>query len=326
MTVPMDITTTTMQTNLTSTSGALNKTQLALPMDSTWDMTLFAPANAAFDAIGSALSNMTVNDLTHLMQYHMVAGNVVYSSNFGNKHLHSIQGENITMRQYSDGSVFVNNARIIQKDILLQNGVLHIIDNVMNPNNITLTPTTTTSGLPAFGGATSNGNVPFTNVPYPTTVSAPTPLNSTAPSAASPSSGVAPGSSISHGAIAAVVLGVLVGVSIVLGGIYFFFRSKGYKVKVSRMSIIISPPQITYELPEHGGHTDKVELPGSGKTSDRSESPEPTEYTDDKRSKPSKTDPSPISPLSPHDGIWELSAETDVRQRIEKLLKPKDQI
>jgi uncharacterized surface protein with fasciclin (FAS1) repeats len=323
--VPLDIPTTTAELNLNSTQGAFNLTGLANSLGSALDVTIFAPANAAFEAIGSAMSNISSTDLSRLMQYHVLSKDVVYSSAFGNKQYKTLQGNNITMSVRSDGSVYVNNARVIQKDILIENGILHIIDNVMNPNNMTVAPTSATSGSVAFARASDIGQLPFSYEPLSTATGTanPTPLNTTAPSS-SPSS--TPNSSLSGGATAGIVIGVLIAIGIIGGAIYFFVRRKGYQVKVSRRSIIISHPNERYELPEEGGHTDKVELPASEKHTETSSSPEPPDYPEDKKEKPSKKDPSPISPMTPHDGIWELSAEHDVRQRIEALLRPKDKI
>ncbi|KAI7003802.1 hypothetical protein KC366_g18982, partial [Hortaea werneckii] len=43
-------------------------------------------------------------------------------------------GIDITVDE-SDGALYANNARIITANILLSNGVAHLIDQVMNPNN-----------------------------------------------------------------------------------------------------------------------------------------------------------------------------------------------
>lgn len=89
---------------------------------------------------------------------------------------------NITVE---NGAVFVNSARVIVPDVLVANGVVHVIDGVLNPDNTAATPNPTTTTA-AFSGASSATDVPFTSgVAQPTTLSqTPTrPLTSSSSSA-----------------------------------------------------------------------------------------------------------------------------------------------
>ncbi len=109
-------------------TGAVVKTALGNYFDNTRDVTIFAPNNAAFQRIGSAISNMNVDELGRIMKYHVVNGTVAYSSNLPNGTvLKSAQGGSLTIT-IGGNSLFVNSAKIVQQDLLLSNGVLHIID------------------------------------------------------------------------------------------------------------------------------------------------------------------------------------------------------
>merc|ERR1712014_145798 len=71
-----------------------------------------------------------------------------------------------------DGKVFVNAARVTVPDLLVSDGVIHVINQVLNPANATEAPDTsaTQAPAPAFSGATSaaDGQVPFTSdIPAP---------------------------------------------------------------------------------------------------------------------------------------------------------------
>jgi uncharacterized surface protein with fasciclin (FAS1) repeats len=169
LTVPQNVSETAIEANLTSVAGALISADLVETVDGLTDVTVFAPNNAAFEAIGSALPNLTTEDLTSILEYHVVQGTVGYSTTLGNVSLQTVQGTNLTITVIDD-EVFVNSARVVVADVLVANGVVHVIDNVLNPNNATATADPSEeSGSPAFSGASSVSDVPFTSgVPTPT--------------------------------------------------------------------------------------------------------------------------------------------------------------
>ena len=51
-------------------AGALTKADLLDTVDSLSDVTIFAPNNSAFAAIGSALPNLSTSALASILQYH----------------------------------------------------------------------------------------------------------------------------------------------------------------------------------------------------------------------------------------------------------------
>ena len=86
----------------------------------------------------------------------VINGTVAYSSTLMNgSSVPSLLGPNL-MITISDGDVFVNSAKVLIPDVLVANGVVHVIDNVLNPNNTMAMPTPTASvQMPAFSGASS---------------------------------------------------------------------------------------------------------------------------------------------------------------------------
>ncbi|KIW98519.1 uncharacterized protein Z519_00180 [Cladophialophora bantiana CBS 173.52] len=169
LTVPPNISETAIQFNLSAAAGALISADLVTTVDSLSDVTLFVPNNEAFEAIGSALPNLTMQDLSSILQYHLVQGVVGYSTLLQNGTVQTVQGNDLTIT-IEDGEVFVNSARVVVPDVLVANGVVHVIDNVLNPSNTTAAPNPSQeSGSPAFSGASSASNIPFTSgVPMPT--------------------------------------------------------------------------------------------------------------------------------------------------------------
>jgi uncharacterized surface protein with fasciclin (FAS1) repeats len=99
--------------------------------------TLFAPTNAAFDkldqaTLGFLTSAAGKNDLIEILQYHVVSY-VLTSDNLTNGAMATTaQGSMVTI-SIEDSQVKVNDATIINTDILAINGVTHGIDTVLLP-------------------------------------------------------------------------------------------------------------------------------------------------------------------------------------------------
>lgn len=102
--------------------------------------TVFAPTDAAFKKLGSAVSVLLKPEnkalLVKVLTYHVVAGKV-YSEDLQNgqkaKTLET-QDVTFTIDDGSDdgaGEVKVNNAVIVSPDLLASNGVVHVIDSVL---------------------------------------------------------------------------------------------------------------------------------------------------------------------------------------------------
>lgn len=163
LTIPQNISTTAVQLGLASIAGALTAADLVETVDYLSDVTVFVPNNEAFQAIGSALPNLTTEQVTAILTYHVVQGTVGYSTLLSNTSLATVQGNDVTI-SIVDGDVFVNSARVLIPDVLVANGVVHVIDNVLNPDNSTATPDPAAeTQAPAFAGASSASDVPFTS-------------------------------------------------------------------------------------------------------------------------------------------------------------------
>lgn len=127
LTVPQSPSSTAAGAELTSLTGALTTANLVSTVDELRDVTIFAPSNAAFQAIGSALANVSTEDLSSILTYHVVQGTVGYSSLLTNTTLPTVNGGSITITVVN-GSVFVNSAKVTLPDVLVSNGVVHVID------------------------------------------------------------------------------------------------------------------------------------------------------------------------------------------------------
>lgn len=169
LTVPANLSTTAIESNLTSLAGALIRLDLLDALDTTPELTVFAPNNEAFQNIGSALGNLTDEELTAILTYHVLNGTVAYSSTLEDTTVETSAGSEVTIT-IDDDRVFVNGAEVVLADVLVANGVVHVIDNVLNPENSEATPDPTQSTQsPAFSDASAATEAPFTSdVPTPT--------------------------------------------------------------------------------------------------------------------------------------------------------------
>lgn len=161
----MDFISTCPQFNLTAIGGAITNSSLDDYVNVTPDLTIFAPNNDAFQNIGSALAHMSIEELTKVLGYHVVKGNnfIGYSSNLLNgTTLKTHQGNNLTIT-FTSNSLFVNSARVLQQDILISNGVVHVIDNVLDYNATGVQPVPAVATAPPVipGSALSDNVVPY---------------------------------------------------------------------------------------------------------------------------------------------------------------------
>ncbi|KAL8695024.1 MAG: hypothetical protein Q9218_000392 [Villophora microphyllina] len=160
------------QFNLTAAGGAIEKASLADYVNTHLDITLFVPNNAAFQALGSTLQSMPSQQLQRILDYHIVNSSTVgYSSNLPNGTvLRTRAGQNLTIT-FASNSLFVNQARVIQQDLLIANGVMHVIDNFLSPDapSATANPELPTAPPLIQGTSLTDNVVPFTSF-LPTSV------------------------------------------------------------------------------------------------------------------------------------------------------------
>ncbi|KAK0671703.1 FAS1 domain-containing protein [Cercophora samala] len=170
--------------DLTSFLGALYKSGLSPALSSQKDITILAPRNAAFQSVASALDPLSKEDLAAILKYHIIPDKVLSSADLAS--LDNSTGSSLATLLGGGGAdgklasrvtvskagnnIFFNSAQLLQSDVLLANGVIHIIDNVLNPDEFAEVPDPEAkSQTPAFqvskGAETRTG----TRVPAPFT-------------------------------------------------------------------------------------------------------------------------------------------------------------
>ena len=199
---PTIVTETANNFNLNAFEGALYAADLIDTVLTTSDITIFAASNEAFQALGPAISSMTSQELAKVLQY-TILPQVIYSSNLtNNTQFVASNGENITVTHINNNH-YANSAQIITFDILIANGVMHVIDNVLNPQEANDEPNIQlATQVPVFPSASMATNIPFTNsLPYSTSASTKTSSAATTDAAGSPT-GVSSSSSKARAASA----------------------------------------------------------------------------------------------------------------------------
>ena len=95
--------------------------------------TVFAPTDEAFAKIPKADLDALLKDkakLTAVLTYHVVAGKVMAKDVKAGK-VKTVQGSELMLG--TTGGVTVDAAKVVQADIVADNGVIHVIDSVVLP-------------------------------------------------------------------------------------------------------------------------------------------------------------------------------------------------
>jgi uncharacterized surface protein with fasciclin (FAS1) repeats len=100
--------------------------------------TVFAPTDEAFAALPAGLVDALLlpenkDVLAKILTYHVVPGTVM-AADIADGEVATVEGQNVTLST-ADG-VTVNGAKVIQADVVADNGVIHVIDAVIVPPDV----------------------------------------------------------------------------------------------------------------------------------------------------------------------------------------------
>ena len=148
--------------NFSTLATALDAADLERTLSGDGPFTVFAPTNAAFDALppgslNALLANKTA--LTSVLTYHVVPGSFLSTRIASMTSLPTVQGMPLPVTIQPQGGIRVDGANVVTADIPASNGVIHVVDTVMLPSNrhsgthpdtrTPILPTTTASGFDA---------------------------------------------------------------------------------------------------------------------------------------------------------------------------------
>lgn len=99
--------------------------------------TVFAPTDEAFAKLPAGTVESLLGDipqLTKILTYHVVAGKVMAADVVKLTSAKTVEGSSVKIAA-SGGGVKVDNANVIQPDVEADNGVIHVIDSVILPQD-----------------------------------------------------------------------------------------------------------------------------------------------------------------------------------------------
>lgn len=101
--------------------------------------TVFAPTDEAFAKLPEGTVEMLLlpenkDKLVAILTYHVVPGKVTSEEVVKLDAAKTVNGADITIKT-EDGKVMVDNATVAQADVMASNGVIHVIDTVILPDD-----------------------------------------------------------------------------------------------------------------------------------------------------------------------------------------------
>jgi len=110
------------------------------------EFTVFAPTDAAFAKLpAGTLESLTTEQLSNILLYHVVPGTVLADAaittaqSMSNKVV-TANGSEVAL-SFTNSMLFANGAQISSADVMADNGVIHVVDNVILPPAMMETPT-----------------------------------------------------------------------------------------------------------------------------------------------------------------------------------------
>ncbi len=124
--------------SFTTLVRALEAADLVGTLEGKGPFTVFAPTDAAFARLpAGTLENLlkpeNKKQLQRILTYHVVAGAVPSSEVVNLSSAKAVSGDTIAIK-VADGTVMVDDARVVTADVTASNGVIHVIDAVILPS------------------------------------------------------------------------------------------------------------------------------------------------------------------------------------------------
>lgn len=113
---------------------ALKEAGLVDTLKGAGPFTVFAPTDAAFAKVPADKLNMLMKDkqiLRSVLMYHVMSGKVMAGD--ARTMMAPMMGGSSANVRVGDGMVMVDEARVVQADVVASNGVIHAIDAVLMP-------------------------------------------------------------------------------------------------------------------------------------------------------------------------------------------------
>ncbi len=118
---------------------ALQAAGLADTLKGKGPFTVFAPTDEAFSklpagTVESLLKPENKEKLKAILLYHVVSGDIAAAQVLKMSSAKTVNGQDLKLTVH-DGTVMVNDAKVVKADVLASNGVIHVIDTVLLPKD-----------------------------------------------------------------------------------------------------------------------------------------------------------------------------------------------
>ena len=122
--------------NHTTLLTAIDTCGLKATLSGPGPFTLFAPTDAAFNALPAGTVAALINDipaLTDILMHHVLGDSVMSTMLSNGMMATTLLGTDVTV-SITNGNVYIDNAMVTVADIIADNGVVHVIDAVLLPS------------------------------------------------------------------------------------------------------------------------------------------------------------------------------------------------
>ncbi len=122
---------------LSTLAAAIEAAGLNKVLNTDGPFTVFAPTNEAFAALPEGTVEDLLQDpeaLANILLYHVVSGEVMAADVVNLTEATMLNGDMVSI-MVDDNGVMVNDANVIATDIMAKNGIVHLIDKVLLPQN-----------------------------------------------------------------------------------------------------------------------------------------------------------------------------------------------
>ncbi|MGV0026940.1 fasciclin domain-containing protein [Phormidesmis priestleyi] len=113
--------------------AAIEKTGFAPMLEGPDFFTVLAPADEAFEQLPEGtLESLDLPTLKKIVAYHILFGDVRSDDLIQIEEAETMEGSIVAI-EHDDNGVTINDIKVLQTDILSNNGTIHVIDGVLMP-------------------------------------------------------------------------------------------------------------------------------------------------------------------------------------------------
>lgn len=125
--------------NFSTLTAAVEQAGLTETLTGEGPFTVFAPTDQAFEQVDSGtldelMMDENQDELESVLTYHVVPESVMASDLSDGQTIETVNGETLEVSIDGD-TVMINDATVTQSDLEASNGVIHVIDGVLMPDD-----------------------------------------------------------------------------------------------------------------------------------------------------------------------------------------------